>query len=60
MRNAAEYLHLDSILPRGKSGTTADIEYKLTIKKGRGNGGTRIIDNWMREPIVNPLTNKMC
>lgn len=60
VRNAAEYLHLDSVLPRGKSGTTTDIEYKLTVKKGRANGGTRIIDNWMREPVLNPLTGKMC
>lgn len=60
VRNCAEYLHLDSILPRGKTGTTKDIEYKLTVKKGRGNGGTRIIDEWMRKPALNPLTNQMC
>ena len=60
VRNCAEYLHLDSILPRGKTGSTSDIDYKLTVKKGRGNGGTRIIDNWLREPVMNPLTGKLC
>jgi predicted ATP-dependent serine protease len=47
-RNCAEYIYMDSILPRGKTGNTEDIGHKTVIKKGRGNGGERIIDNWMR------------
>jgi len=46
VRNAYEHLHLDSILPRGK--TKSDIVYRMFIKKGRGIGGTTMIDNWMR------------
>lgn len=60
VRNAAEYIHIDSILPRGKTGSTSDIVYQTTIKKGRGSGGSRIINNWLREPMLNPLTNQMC
>jgi len=47
-RNCAEYIYIDSILPRGKTGTTEDIMHKTVIKKGRGAGGERVIDNWMR------------
>lgn len=47
-RNCAEYMYIDSIQPRGKTGTTASIVHKLHIRKGRGSGGDRIIDNWMR------------
>ena len=47
-RNCAEYIYMDSILPRGANGTTANIAHKTVIKKGRGSGGERIIDNWMR------------
>lgn len=47
-RNCAEYIYIDSIVPRGKTGTTEDIVHKTIIKKGRGSGGERVIDNWMR------------
>ena len=60
VRNAAEYIHIDQMLPRAKNGTTTDIIFQTTIKKGRANGGTRIIQNWLREPMLNPLTNQMC
>lgn len=48
-RNCAEYIYFDSIIPRGKTGDTADIVHKTIIKKGRGSGGERIITNWMRD-----------
>jgi len=48
-RNCAEYIYMDSIIPRGKSGETKDITHKTIVKKGRGSGGERVITNWMRD-----------
>ena len=57
VRCAEEHLHMDKILST-KKGTPP--EYRMYVNKGRGISGTKIIDNWLREPVLNPLTNKMC
>jgi predicted ATP-dependent serine protease len=46
VRNCHEHIHLDVILPRGK--TVTEVVYRTFIKKGRGFTGERIIENWMR------------
>jgi len=46
VRNCHEHIHLDLILPRGKTITKS--VHRTFIKKGRGYNGERIIDNWMR------------
>jgi predicted ATP-dependent serine protease len=46
VRNCHEHIHLDVILPRGK--TVTNTVYRTFIKKGRGITGERIIENWMR------------
>ena len=56
VRCAEEHIHIDKILST-KKGTQP--EYRMYINKGRGLG-CKIFDDWMREPMLNPLTNKMC
>ena len=34
--------------------------YRMTVMKGRGIGGVVMHENWLREPTLNPLTNKLC
>ena len=46
VRNCHEHIHLDLILPRGK--TITNSVHRTFIKKGRGFSGKRIIDDWMR------------
>lgn len=45
-RNCAEYLTFDKNMGTGKN--SQNISYRLIISKGRGIGGTKVIENWMR------------
>lgn len=45
-RNCAEYLNFDKNMGTGKN--SQNISYRLVISKGRGIGGTKVIENWMR------------
>lgn len=45
-RNCAEYLAFDKNMGTGKN--SQNISYRLIVSKGRGIGGTRVIENWMR------------
>lgn len=47
IRKAYEHIHVEVIMPRGK--TVKDILYRTFIKKGRGIGGVKMIENWMRD-----------
>lgn len=57
VRNAEEHLHIDKILST-KRGQPP--EYKMYRNKGRGVGGTAVYEDWLRTPVLNPLTNQMC
>lgn len=57
VRNAEEHIHLDKVLST-KRGSQPN--YTMYVNKGRGIGGCTAIDDWLREPILNPLTNQMC
>ena len=46
VRDCHEHLHFDKILSTGR--TLDKPLYRFSINKGRGIGGTQIIDNWMR------------
>ena len=46
VRNAYEHLHLDKVVDKRKK--PPEINYRLYVNKGRGVGGSIIIDNWMR------------
>ncbi len=58
VRDCHEHLHIDKLVGSGKK--IEEPLYRFYINKGRGIGGTHITDNWLREPMLNPLTNKMC
>lgn len=57
-RNCHEHLHFDCFTPTGVK--AADPHYRMTVMKGRGIGGVVMHENWLREPALNPLTNKTC
>ena len=57
-RNCHEHLHFDCFTPTGVK--AADPHYRMTVMKGRGIGGVVMHENWLREPMLNPLTNKTC
>ena len=57
-RNGHEHLHLDCFTPTGVK--AANAHYRMTVMKGRGIGGVSMYENWLREPIMNPLTGKLC
>ena len=57
-RNCHEHLHFDCFTPTGVK--SANPHYRMTVMKGRGIGGVSMYENWLREPLLNPLTNKMC
>ena len=46
VRNCYEHLHLDKIEDKRKRPPT--LTYRLYINKGRGIGGAKVIENWMR------------
>jgi hypothetical protein len=48
-RNADEVLYLEKTVYKATKVIPAHIEYNLHVQKGRGNGGSRIIENWMRD-----------
>ena len=48
-RNSAETLWLEKAVYKSTKAKDSHIEYNLHINKGRGNGGSRIIKNWMRD-----------
>ncbi len=52
-RGASEELFLEKTEYKKTKNAEAYIEYALHVQKGRGTGGARIIQNWMREPIGN-------
>ena len=58
VRDCHEHLHIDKLVSSSKK--MEDPLYRFYINKGRGIGGTQIIDNWMREPAINPLTKQIC
>lgn len=58
IRSAAEHIVMTSKATSRQTGNT--VTYHTAIRKGRGVGGTRLLDDWLREPMMNPLTNKMC
>ena len=58
IRDCHEHIHIDKIVSTGRK--QEEILYRTFRNKGRGVGGTIEINNWMREPMMNPLTNKMC
>ena len=58
VRDCHEHIHIDKLLSSGKK--LEDPLYRFYLNKARGIGGTKIIDNWLREPMLNPLTNQMC
>lgn len=58
VRDCHEHLHIDKLVSSSRK--QEDILYRFYLNKGRGIGGTQIIDNWMREPMVNPLTGLSC
>lgn len=53
VRNAFEHIHIDKILSTKKHSVP---EYRLYVNKGRGICGSRIHEDWLREPATNPLT----
>lgn len=55
VRNAAEHIHIDKVVSTKKNSSP---EYRFYVNKGRGIGGTTIMDNFMRDSVINPLTNK--
>ncbi len=57
-RNCHEHLHFDCFTPTGVK--AADPHYRMTVMKGRGIGGVVMHENWLREPVLNPLTNLTC
>lgn len=57
-RNCHEHLHLDCFTPTGVK--AANAHYRMTVMKGRGIGGVSMHENWLREPVMNPLTGKIC
>ena len=57
IRNSAEALWLEKVEYKETKSRPAFIEYNLHINKGRGNGGARIIKNWMRDSIVEQVFN---
>ena len=57
VRCAAEHVHIDKILSTKKG---SQPEYRMYVNKGRGISGSKIYEDWLREPQLNPLTNKMC
>ena len=57
-RNCHEHLHLDCFTPTGVK--AAAPHYRMTVMKGRGIGGVSMHENWLREPVMNPLTGKLC
>ena len=46
VRNCHEHIHIDKILSTKKDSVPS---YRTFINKGRGAGGTRIIEAWMRD-----------
>lgn len=57
VRCAEEHIHIDKILSTKKHSAP---EYRMYVNKGRGISGTKIYEDWLREPMMNPLTGKMC
>ncbi len=57
VRCAAEHLHIDKILSTKKG---SQPEYRMYVNKGRGISGSKIYEDWLREPVMNPLTNLIC
>lgn len=57
VRCAAEHLHIDKILSTKKG---SQPEYRMYVNKGRGISGSKIYEDWLREPVLNPLTNLVC
>jgi energy-coupling factor transporter ATP-binding protein EcfA2 len=52
-RNCAEELFLDKKIKSATKNSDAITSYNLHVQKGRGNGGSRLVVNWMRdEPKV--------
>lgn len=48
-RNSTEELFLEKTSYKKTKTEPARIEYNLHIVKGRGNGGAKVVPNWMRE-----------
>ena len=48
-RNSSETLWLEKVEYKKTKDKPQRTEYSLHINKGRGNGGSRIIQNWMRD-----------
>ncbi len=65
LRGLAEECFLEKSLYKAKAGTKANpkgedakITYTLHVRKGRGNGGTRTVDNWMRGTVEHTVTDE--
>lgn len=55
LRNCHEHLHFEKFKPTGVK--AAETYYRMSCLKGRGIAGDVDYENWMREPVINPLTN---